>query len=235
MDEVNSLTDRFQNSWNELWDAVGGYLPELLAALVLIVLAVLVAKLAQALVEKLLKVVGIDRLAQNSSVARSLKTAEVNVDLVSVAGRIAFWVVILIFGLTIADVLELTAMSDVMRDLVNYLPNVLAAVIVLTVTIAGARLVRDVLRTALARMRVDFGNQVSSAAFYVLAVFGFVMAFDQLGFDTSLLENNITVIMAGVMLALGLAFGLGGRDVAASIIEDTYGNLRRSGSRVTKR
>ena len=228
MDEVRGLTDRFSDSVNELWDAVGGYLPELLGSLVLIVLALLVAKLLQALVEKILKVVGVDRLTQSSSVARSLKTAEVNVDVVSAAGRITFWVVILVFALTIADVLGLTAMGDVIRDLVDYLPNVLAAVIVLTVTVAGARLVRDVLRAALVRMRVDFGHQVSSMAFYVLALFGVVMAFDQLGFDTTILTANLTVIVAGVVLALALAFGLGGREVAGRIIEDTYSNLRRT-------
>lgn len=231
MDEVRSLTDRFSDSVNELWDTVGGYLPELLGALVLIVAALLVAKLAQAVVEKVLNLVGIDRLTKNTQIARSLKTAEVDVDVVSVAGRIAFWVVILVFALTIADVLDLTAMSDVMRDLVAYLPNVLAAVIVLTVTVAGARLVRDVLGSALTRMRVDFGAQVAAMAFYVLAVFGVVMAFDQLGFDTTILTANITVIVAGVVLALALAFGLGGREVAGRIVEDTYAGLRSKTTR----
>lgn len=228
MDEVQSLTDQFSDSFNEFWDVVGGYLPELLAALVLLVFALLFAKLAQALVEKLLKWARVDRLTQNPKVAQSLQTAEVSVDLVSVAGRIAFWVVILIFALTIADVLGLSAMSEVIHELVAYLPNVLAAVIVLTVTVAGARLVRDVLRAALVRMRVDFSAQVASAAFYVLVIFGVIMAFDQLGFDTTILTANITVIVAGVMLALALAFGLGGREVAGRIVEDTYGNLRRT-------
>lgn len=231
MDEVNSLTDRFTDSVDELWDAVGGYLPELLGALVLIVVGVLVAKLAQAVVEKVLNVVGVDRLTKNTQVARSLKTAEVNVDVVSVAGRISFWVVILIFALTIADVLELSAMSDVIRDLVAYLPNVLAAVIVLVITVAGARLVRDVLAASLARMRVDFGAQVSAVAFYVLAVFGFVMAVDQLGFDTTVLTANLTVIVAGVVLALALAFGLGGRDVAGRVVESVYNNIRQTKKR----
>src|SRR5690606_28049549 len=135
----------------------GGYLPKLLGALVLVVVGLVLAKLAQAVVEKLLTLIRVDKLTQNSQVARSLQTAEVEGNVISIAGRTAFWVVVLVFTLTIADVLELGAMSDVIRSLVDYLPNVLAAVIVLTITLAGARLVRDVLRGALARMRVDFG------------------------------------------------------------------------------
>jgi hypothetical protein len=226
MDEVSSLTDRFTDSVNDLWDAVGGYLPKLVGALVLVVVALLVAKLAQAVVEKVLNLVGVDRLTKNTSVAKSLKTAEVNVDVVSVAGRISFWIVILVFALTIADVLELNAMSAVIHDLVAYLPNVLAAVVVLIVTIAGARLVRDVMAASLARMRVDFGSQVSAVAFYVLTVFGFVMAIDQLGFDTTVLTANLTVIVAGLVLALALAFGLGGREVAGQIVSGVYSNLK---------
>lgn len=231
MDDVRSLTDQFQDAASEFWTTVGDYLPRFLGALVLVVVALIAARLAQTVVEKVLQLIGVDRLAKNKQVARTLKSAEVNIDFVSVSGRIAFWAVIIIFALTVADVLELTAMSDVIRDILNYLPNVLAAVIVLTVTIAGARLVRDILAAALARMRVDFSRQVASVAFYVLAIFGVVMAFDQLGFDTTVLTANLTVIVAGVVLALALAFGLGGREVAARMIEDAYGNLRKSSKR----
>lgn len=228
MDEVQSFTDHLQDSWNQLWDAVGGYLPKLLGALVLVVVGLLVAKLAQMLVEWVLKLFRVDRLAKNTQVAKSLETAEIKGDVVSIAGRAAFWVVILVFTLTIADVLELGAMSEVIQDLVNYLPNVLAAVIVLTITLAGARLVRDILRGALSRMRVDFGDQAAALAFYVLAIFGVVMTFDQLGFNTTILTANLTVVVAGVMLALGLAFGLGGRDAAAKIVDGAYNGLHHT-------
>jgi len=228
MDGVRNVTDRFSDSANEFWNTVGEYLPKLFGALVLLILALIVAKLAQAVVEKVLKVARIDQLTKNKSVARTLKSAEVSIDLVAVVGRIVFWIVIIIFALTIADVLELTAMGDVIREILNYLPNVLAAVIVLTVTIAGARLVRDLVRAALVRMQVDFAYNVSSVAFYVLVVFGGLMAIDQLGFDTTILTANITVLVAGVTLAFALAFGLGGRDTAKSIIDESYANYKKS-------
>lgn len=231
MDGVRSLTDRFTDSANEFWNTVGDYLPKLFGALVLLILALIVAKLAQAVVEKLLKVARVDQLTKNKQVARTLKSADVSIDLVSIASRIVFWIVIIIFALTIADVLELTAMSDVIREILNYLPNVLAAVIILTVTVAGARLVRDVVRASLVRMQVDFANNVSSGAFLVLLVFGTLMAVDQLGFDTTVLTANITVLVAGVVLALALAFGLGGRDVAKRVVDEAYDNYRKSVTR----
>lgn len=228
MDGVKNITDRFSDSANEFWNTVGDYLPKLFGALVLLILALVFAKLAQAVVEKVLKLARVDKLAKNKQVAKTLKSAEVTFDVVSIAGRTVFWVVIIIFALTIADVLELTAMSDVIREILNYLPNVLAAVIILTVTFAGARLVRDVIRASLVRMQVDFAHNVSSVAFYVLVVFGTLMGLDQLGFDTTILSANVTLIVAGVVLALALAFGLGGREAAKAVIEEAYANYKKS-------
>lgn len=228
MDGVRSLTEQLSDSANEFWTTVGDYMPKLFGALVLLILALVVAKLAQSVVERVLKLARVDQLAKNKQVAQTLKSAEVSIDLVAIAGRIVFWVVIIIFALTIADVLELTAMSDVIREILNYLPNVLAAVIILTVTVAGARLVRDVVRASLVRMQVDFAHNVSSVAFYVLIVFGTLMAVDQLGFDTTILTANITVIVSGIVLALALAFGLGGRDTAKNVIDEAYANYKKT-------
>ena len=227
MDQVNSFADQLSNAANEFWTSVGDYLPKILGALVLLIIALIVAKVLQALVERVLKTVGVEKLMKQKQVQKTLKTAEVNINLVDVAGRITFWVVLIIFGLAISDVLDLTAMSDVIREIINYLPNVLAAVIVLTVTVAGGRLVRDVVAASLSRMRVDFAHSVATFAYYVLLVFGTIMAIDQLGFATTLLTANLTIIVAGVVFALALAFGLGGRDTAGKVVEELYNNYKK--------
>ena len=227
MNEAKGVADQFRDSANEFWTAVGGYLPKVFGALLLLVFAVVVAKLAQAAVVKVLDLLGVDKLIKSKGISSSLKTAEIDVDLVAIAGRIVFWVVIIIFALTISDVLGLTAMSDVINSLLSYLPNVLAAAIVLTVTVAGARLIRDVVTAALRRMRVDFAHNIGNLTFYLILVFDFLMGVDQLGFDTTVLTANITVIVSGLVLALALAFGLGGRDIASRILEDAYTNLKK--------
>ncbi len=224
MQEVQDFTDLIVNSANEFWQAIGGFMPKLLAAILLIILGALVAKLVENLVRKGLELLGVNKFKKNKTVEKTLKNTGLEADFVAIAGRISFWVVILIFALTAAEVLGLNAMRDVIRELLAYLPNIFAAVIVLTVTIAGARLLRDAVVAALTRMSVDYARPVASFSYYVLLVFGTLMAIDQLGFDTTILTNNITIIVAGVVLALALAFGLGGRDVAGRIVERVYEN-----------
>lgn len=227
MDNDKGIVDYLRDSADEFWTTFGSYLPKLVSAIVLLILALIVAKLAKSIVIKLLNLVGFNKLTKNKKVAKTLKTAEVNVDFTDIAGRIVFWIVIIIFALTIADVLELTAMTDVISALLAYLPNVLGAAIVLTVTIAGARLVRDAVAAALSRMRVDYSKTIAVIAQYAIVIFGTVMAFDQLGFETQIIAANITVIVSGFALAFALAFGLGGRDLAGRILENTYNNAKK--------
>lgn len=230
MNEAKSLADQFRESANEFWTAIGGYLPKVFGALLLLVLAIIVARLAQMAVVKILDVLGVRKLAKSKAVSSGLKTAEIDIDFVGISGRIVFWVVIIIFALTISDVLGLNAMSDVINGLLRYLPNVLAAAIVLTVTVASARLIRDVVTASLRRMNVDYALTIGNITFYLILVFGTLMGIDQLGFDTTILAANITVIMAGIVLTLSLAFGLGGRDLAARLLEnayDSYANFKK--------
>lgn len=227
MNDIKSLTEQLSDSANEFWAAVGDYLPKVFAALILLVLALVIAKLAQTVVERLLRLVRFDKLVKNKQVEKGLNTAEISVDFIAIAGRIAFWVVIIIFAITIVDVLELDALRDVIRNLLGYLPNVLAAAIVLTVAVAGGRLLRDVFKASLNRMRIDFAHTIATVSYYVIILFGAVMAIDQLGFDTTILAANITVIVAGVVLALSLAFGLGGRDLAGRVLENAYKNAEK--------
>jgi hypothetical protein len=168
MEETKSFTELLGDSANEFWTSVGDYLPKVLAAIVLIVAAIIFAKIAKAIVEKGLNLVGFNKLLKSKRVSKTLKTAELDIDFVDVTGRITFWVVIIIFSLAIADVLGLTAMRDVIRELLAYLPNVLAAAIVLTVTVAGARLVRDAVSVSLSRMRVDYGHTIAVITQYIL-------------------------------------------------------------------
>ncbi len=219
MGGVRETTDLVAESAAEFWQAVGGFIPGLVGAILLIILGALVAKLLEMVAVKLLEAVGVNKFKNKKKVSKTLKDTGLDVDVVALTGRIVFWVTIIIFAMTAADVLGLDAMRDVLRALLGYLPSVLAAVIVLTVTIAGASLAKKGIESALKRLSVDYASLVGSVAQWAIIVFGTVLTLDQLGLDTTILTNNITLIVAGFMLAFGLAFGLGGQKHAAKFLD----------------
>jgi len=226
MREVQQASDMIVSSAEEFWQTVGSFLPQLIAAILLIILAALIAKAGETATRKVLNFVGVDKLKSKKNVKNALKKARIDVDFVNITARIVFWFIIIVFAITIADVLGLNAMRDVIRELLSYLPSVLAGVIVLTVTIAGARLVRDAILAGLTTMSVDYARAVATLAQWVIIVFGSIMALDQLGFDTTIVAANVTIIVAGVTLALALAFGLGGREIAQDFLKDAQGKLK---------
>lgn len=228
MGGVRETTDLVAESATEFWQAVGGFIPGLVGAILLIILGALVAKLLEIATVKLLEVVGVNKLKSRKSVSNTLKNTGLDIDVVALAGRLVFWVTIIIFAMTAADVLGLDAMRDVLRALLTYLPSVLAAVIILTVTIAGARLVKSAIEAALKQLSIDYASLIGSVAQWAVMVFGVVLTLDQLGVDTTILTNNITIIVAGFMLAFGLAFGLGGQKHAANVLDSIENKHKKS-------
>jgi hypothetical protein len=231
---LNDVWDIIVDSSAEFWQSVAEYLPKLLGAAALIILGALVAKLAASLTKKVLEFVGVDKLTKNKTVKETLSQVNLKINFVNAAASVVFWVVIVIFAMTAADVLELAAMRDVIRELLAYLPNVLAAVIVLTVTVAGARLLKDALVNVLERVNFSYASTIAAVAQGVIFTFGLVFALAQLGFDTTILTANITLIVAGVVTAVALAFGLGGRSMAANFLASHHARrLVKKGQRVS--
>lgn len=227
MREVQEASDLIVNSAQEFWQSIGAFMPKLLGAILLIIIGALFAKGAEVLVRRILEFFGVNKLKKNKNVNQTLKKTGLDLDFVNIAGRVSFWVIILIFAMAIAEVLELGAMRDVLRELLSYLPSVLAAAIVLTVTIAGARLVRDAVSAGLSHLSVDYAGTIATVSQWAIIVFGTLMTLDQLGFDTTILAANITLIVGGVVLTLTLAFGLGGRELAAKLLNDAYEKIRQ--------
>lgn len=228
MDGVRETTDLVAESANEFWQAVGGFVPGLIGAILLIILGALVAKLAEMVVIRVLELLGVNKFRNKKQVSKTLKDTGLDIDIVKLAGRIVFWVVIFVFAMTAVDVLGLDVMSEVLRALIGYLPSVLAAVVILTVTIAGARLAKAGITAALKQLSVDYAGLIGAVAQWALIVFGVVLTLDQLGLDTTILTNNITIIVAGIMLAFGLAFGLGGQKHAAQLLDSAAKHAKKS-------
>lgn len=231
---TRNVWDIIVDSSAEFWRSVAEYLPNLLGAAALIILGALVAKLAASLTRKVLEFVGVDKINKNKTVKETLEQVNLKVNFVKAISSVVFWVVIIIFAMTAADVLQLEAMRDVIRELLAYLPNVLAAVIVLTVTLAGARLLKDALANVLERINFGYADTVAALAQGIIFVFGLVFALAQLGFDTTILTANITLIVAGTVTAVALAFGLGGRGMAANVLSSHHARrLVKKGQRVS--
>ncbi len=201
---------------------LGNYLPRLLGALVIIVLGWIIARWVRTGVSKLLTAIRFDELAARSGVDDALKKGGVELTLNGVIAGLAYWLIILITLLAAVDTLGLTVASDMLNNVVLYLPNVVVAVIILMLGALFANLIRGMVGTYLAGAQVNGAGAISAMAYYAIIVFTASVALVQLGIGRELVVAAFQIAFGAVCLALALAFGLGGRDWASRMIDRTF-------------
>ncbi len=166
---------------------------------------------------------------KNKQVQKGMKNLGFNLfSLTNFGLTILRWAIMLIFYSAAVDVLGIQVLTDTFDSLIAYTPKIFAATMVAGLTILVANVVADIVMEAAKNAKIKAARSLSSVARIVVMVFGFPLAAAQLGLDLTIINNNLTVIVAGVMLAFGLAFGLGGREVAGRIVEDAYRELKGS-------
>jgi flagellar biosynthesis protein FliQ len=198
---------------------VGAGLPRLLVALLVLLAGWAVAKLARFAVERALRALSFPVLAGRSGMDDFLRNGGVRTDTTGLLGLLAYWAVILAALVIAFNSLGLATITDLVGRLLLFVPKVIAAILILVVGAYFARFVES----ALLGYGRDTGMQdaglLGRIARYAILVFVVLIALDQVGLGGDLVRQSFLIVLGGVVLALALAFGLGGKDWAADLIE----------------
>jgi len=193
---------------------------KLLLVLAIVIIGWIIAKVVAGLVKKILVKVGADKLLTKMTLDEQLAKAGIKFKISTFMSKLLYWIILLGFVVSAAEIAGITALSAAVGTIVGYIPKVIMALIILVVGWWGINLLKKVLVAALDAAGVKFGKTVANIVYYFLFIVIAIMALGQLGIDTSIINDNIKTIIAGIMLALGLAFGLGGKDRAKKIVDD---------------
>lgn len=200
------------------------FLPQLLAGLGILLLGYGVAKMVERATEVFLARIGFDRWMADGGVTEALERTGTGFGASTVIAKLVFWAVMLLVILLIANVLGLDEVSGLFAELLSYIPNVIAAVIILLLGMVLGEFVKDlVLASAGAMHGGSTLARVAKGAVIVLAVF---MALEQLNIAEDIVLVAFMAIMGAAALAAGIAFGLGGQGIAAQIANEWYQRSR---------
>ncbi len=190
--------------------------------LAILIIGWIIAGLLASAVSAILRTVKFNDLAQRSGFTGFVKSMGVNQDAAGFLANIAKWFVRLIVLVVAFDALGLPAVSAVLQQLLLWLPNLVVALVVLVVAGLAANALHGLVRGATAQ--AGFGNPDLLANIARVAIWAFaaVVAVNQLGIATTLVNTLFMGTVGALALALGLAFGLGGRDTAGQIVSSWY-------------
>ncbi len=196
------------------------YLPILLGALVILIVGWIIAKSIRGIINWLLKVVRFDMLADKAGISEVLRKGDLKVSAREVVSGIVYWLIIIMVLVMTVDALGLPKASDVLASLFDYVPNVIAALLVLVVAMFLASFVSGIVRTAAGNANMPKPDILAGVSRWAIIIFAVTVALEQLGIAPLLVSATFNIILGGIVLALALAFGLGGKDAAAKYIDE---------------
>jgi hypothetical protein len=197
-------------------------IPRVLGFLVILIVGWLVASAIAKVVASLLRAVRFNDLAARSGLRDFVTSMGVEADPSGLIADAVKWFVRLIVLVTAFDALGLPAVSQVLQALLLWLPNLIVAMVVLVIAGLAANALHGLIRGATAEAGFGRPDLLAGIARAAVWTFGVIVAVNQIGIATTLVNTLFMATVGALALALGLAFGLGGREVAGQIVRDWY-------------
>jgi flagellar biosynthesis protein FliQ len=208
---------------------IGQFLPKLALALVVLIAGWMLAKLARFAVIKGLRTVNFNVLTERAGIDGFLEQGGIQTDTTGIFGALVYWLVILAALVIAFNGLGLTYITDLLGTVVLFVPKVIVALLILAFGAYFARFIGDAVNTYCRNVGVRDGELLAKLAQYAIVAFVALIALDQVNVGGDIVRQSFLIILAGVVFALALAFGIGGQRRAADLLERWWPRSRDDG------
>jgi len=207
-------------SFQNATDGFFAFLPNLLGFLVLLIVGYIVAKIVASVVRKALQKLGLDKRLHESDANRYVEHVMPGASPSKGIARVVFWLIFVFFLFSAIGALKIPAVTTFMNQVLAYLPNVIAAIVIFVV----AALVAGAVAAGVAKLMGDTptGKIVATIVPALVMVIAMFMILQQLRIAEQIVQIAFAATMGALALGLALAFGLGGRPIAQQVLEDAY-------------
>lgn len=217
---VQNLSESFIASMESLWSKLLGFIPSLLGAILILIIGLIIASILGKLTKKLIKFARIDSLVEKTGLKEEMERLGIKLTFAGVMAWLVKWFFIIVTFIAVVDILNIRQLTTFLEKLVLYIPNIIVAVIIITLGFIIGKILKTGAKNSLMRMSIKekLAYFLGSLAKWAVLVFSFMAALVQLGIATSLIQILFTGLILMLAVAGGLAFGLGGRDHAKKVL-----------------
>jgi len=202
----------------DLWIGFVDFIPRLIGALVIFLIGWLVSVFIGKIIAEVLRKLKFNSIFEKGSMKMAIEKADIKVDASGFVGALIKWILVIVFLTAAVEVLGFIQFASFLTDVINYLPNVVVAVLIFVVAVVIADIAEKVIRAAVEGARVGYGNVAGAIARWAIWIFGLLAILYQLDVAPGLVQTLVTGFIGLLVIAGGLAFGLGGKDAAADVI-----------------
>lgn len=216
---VQSWTEATVNALQNLWSGVLNFFPSLIGALIVIIVGLIIASGLRVLVERIIKTIKLDLVLNKIGLLPFFERAGLQINSAKFLGLLVYWFLVIVFILAATDILGLFGVSLFLRDVLSYFPNIIVAVLIMLSALVLANFLKSLVKASVMSAKLHASKFLGTLTWWTIVIFGFLSALIQLGIATTIINTLITGIIVMIALAGGIAFGLGGKDYAAYLVE----------------
>lgn len=214
----NEIQNVLVESSNAFFNELASFLPSLIGAILILIVGWIMAKLIKSATIRLFKLIKLDVITKKARIDKFLEDGGSKKSAIDILGGIIYWLIMLVVILAGLNTLGLSVASELFNQIILYIPNVIVAVLALIFGIFLAGFIAQVVTTYLNNIGISNAHAVGAIAKYAIIFFVISLSLTQLNIGDELVANAFLLLFGAVCLALGLSFGLGGREWAAGVI-----------------
>ena len=222
MEKVSEFSDVAMKSLTNIWLEITKIFPNIIGALIVLIIGWLITKLIVRLIKKVLKLAQANKLDNKINEIEIVEGKQLNFDTIKIVSKVVKYLMYIILLVTASDIMGLDIITNQISDLISYLPQLFAALVIFIVGLLFANFVKNGLKSLFESMDLSGGKMISQVVFFLMLTFISITALNQAGIDTEIITNNINMIIAAFLLAFAIAFGLGAREVVGKLLKTFY-------------
>jgi hypothetical protein len=224
---TQDLIDITTNALLKAWAGFISFVPALLIAIIIFVIGWIIALGVGRVVSQILIRLRFNRLFEEAGWKQALEKAEFEINPAEFIGAIFKWILVIIFLLIAVEVLGLKEFADFLTSVITWLPNLLVAIAIFIVAAIAADILGKLTVASLEKTKIGFSRVAGKIVKSSIWIFAILAILYQLGVAPSLIETLLIGIVAGLAIAFGIAFGLGGKDLAQHLLENWKSRFKK--------
>ncbi len=208
-----------------LWKGFLHFIPDLVGAILIFAIGWFLSVALGKLVAEILKKAKFNQIFEKGNWDEALAKADIKVDASAFIGAIVKWVLVIVFLSAAVEILGLVEFAGVLNRVLGYLPNVIVAAFIFVVAVILSDILEKIVRATVESTKMGYGHIAGVIVRWSIWIFAFMVIIAQL-VNNSFIQTLFTGLIALMVIAGGIDFGLGGKDVAGKIVEDLYKKLK---------
>ncbi|GAA4945479.1 hypothetical protein GCM10023314_18340 [Algibacter agarivorans] len=222
MEKATEWKDIAMESLTTMWLEISKIFPNIIGTIIVLLVGWLVTKLVVKIIKKALKLAKANKLDDAINEIEIVEGKKLNFDTIKVVSNFVKWIMYIMLLIMASDIMNLTMISEQISNLLGYLPQLFAALVIFTVGLILANLVKKGLKSFFESMDLSGAKIISQVVFFLILTFVSITALNQAGVDTEIITSNITMILAAFLLAFALALGFGAQKVVGDLLRTFY-------------